>query len=84
MNFKLSTDAGDVDLFGEVTGLGGFEEVLKFSERLDLYDFSCNILSLEGLIKSKKRLGRPKDLKVIPELEALLERSQFHKKRKKS
>jgi hypothetical protein len=31
------------------------------------------ILSLEGLIKAKRALGRTKDLLVLPELEALRE-----------
>ena len=32
-----------------------------------------HVMTLEGLIVSKKATGRPKDLKLVPELEALLE-----------
>jgi hypothetical protein len=33
----------------------------------------CRVLTLEGLIKSKKAAGRAKDLMLLPELEALVE-----------
>jgi predicted DNA-binding transcriptional regulator YafY len=39
----------------------------------------CKVLSLEGLIKSKKAAGRAKDLRLLPELEALFEVSQLQK-----
>jgi predicted nucleotidyltransferase len=73
LNFTLSTDIGDLDLIGEVTGLGNYERVIEFSEVLDIYGIPCHVMTLEGLIVSKKAVGRPKDLKLITELEALLE-----------
>ena len=73
LNFTLSTDIGDVDLIGEVAGLGSYDQVVEFSELLDIYGLPCNVMTLEGLIVSKKAVGRPKDLRLIPELEALLE-----------
>ncbi len=72
LNFTLTTDAGDIDLVGEVTGLGNYEKVSQYSETLQIYELACQVLTLEGLIKSKKALRRPKDLGVIKELEALL------------
>lgn len=60
-------------MVGEVTGLGNYDWVIKFSEVLDIYGIPCHVMTLEGLIVSKKAAGRPKDLKLIPELEALLE-----------
>jgi hypothetical protein len=36
LNFTLTTDLGDLDLLGEVTGLGGYAEVLSVSQELQL------------------------------------------------
>jgi hypothetical protein len=73
MNFTLSTDLGDIDLFGEVTGIGGYEEAKTLSVNLVLYGLECAVLSLDGLIRSKRAAGRPKDLLTLPEIEALRE-----------
>lgn len=73
LNFTLSTDVGDIDLLGEVKGVGEYNEVVKRSERFQIYDIECYILTLEGLIMSKKAVGRPKDLRLLTELEALLQ-----------
>ena len=73
LNFTLSTDVGDIDLLGEVKGVGEYSEVVKCSERLQIYDIECYILTLEGLIKAKIAVGRPKDLRLLTELEALLQ-----------
>jgi len=71
LNFTLITDAGDLDLLGEMSGLGTYANVRAHSEETELYGYSVWILTLEGLIISKQAAGRPKDLRVIPELKAL-------------
>jgi hypothetical protein len=38
------------------------------------------VLTLEGLIKAKRAVGRAKDLRILPELEALLELRKAAKK----
>ena len=73
LNFTLTTDLGALDLLGEVAGLGGYAELLSFSEELELYGIGFKVLTLEGLIKNKRIVGRQKDLMLLPELEALLE-----------
>jgi hypothetical protein len=73
MNFTLTTDVGDIDLFGEVAGIGGYKDVNVFSISLVLFGFQCAVLSLEGLIRSKRAAARPKDLLILPEIEALRE-----------
>jgi predicted nucleotidyltransferase len=73
MNFTLNTDLGAVDVLGEVTGLGGYQAALQFSEEMEVFGLACKVFTLEGLIKSKKAAGRLKDLMLLPELEALLE-----------
>lgn len=73
LNFTLKTDLGDIDLLGEVAGLGGFEQVLASSVSVALFGVACAVLSLEALIEAKRAAGRPKDRLILPELEALRE-----------
>ncbi|MDI6736320.1 MAG: nucleotidyltransferase [bacterium] len=73
LNFTFTTDIGDIDILGEIKGIGTYDEVIKHSEVIQIYDMPCNVLTIEGLIKSKKTVGRPKDEAVIKEMEAILE-----------
>lgn len=73
LNFTLTTDFGDIDLLGEVTGGGGYQELLPFSEELIVFGAKCRFVTLERLIQLKRAAGRPKDLEVLAELQALLE-----------
>ncbi len=73
LNFTLQTDLGDVDLLGEVSGLGSFEQVRAAAVRATLFGVECAVLSLDGLIVAKRTAGRRKDLLILPELEALRE-----------
>lgn len=73
MNFTLTTDLGELDLWGEVLGIGQYAEVKALSVSLELFGRACHVLSLQGLIRSKRAVGRTKDLLVLPELEALQE-----------
>lgn len=73
LNFTFSTDIGDIDLIGEIQGIGYYNDALKYSETMEIYGIPCHVLTIEGLIKSKKSAGRPKDEPVIKELKALLE-----------
>jgi len=72
-NFTLSTDLGNIDLLGEVTGLGGYEQAREQSVVMNLFGMQCLVLSLDALINTKRAAGRAKDLLVLPELEALRE-----------
>jgi hypothetical protein len=62
LNFTLRCEAGDIDLLGEVPGLGAFSEVLAASEEVELYGHPVHILTLDGLERSKRAAGRAKDL----------------------
>ena len=74
LNFTLATDLGDLDLLGEVAGLGEYEAVRAASETLAMYgNHPMQILTIEGLLSAKHAAGRAKDIEVILELEALLE-----------
>jgi len=80
LNFTLATGIGDLDILGEVTGLGNYEEVFAFSEEMDIFGIPCRVLTLEGLIKAKEACGRAKDLRLLPELKALQEIRKSRKK----
>jgi hypothetical protein len=71
LNFALNTDLGDVDVLGDVKGIGFYEQVLAQSEAKMLFDFSVRVLTLEGLIASKTAAGRLKDRNHLLELEEL-------------
>ena len=73
LNFTFSTDLGDIDIFGEIAGLGTFAEVVKDSEELILFGYPVRVLSLDGLIRAKRATARRKDLIIVPELEAIRE-----------
>lgn len=83
LNFTFSTDLGDIDIFGEVSGLGSYSEVLRETEEMTLFGFSVHVLSLEGLVRAKRATARRKDLTIVPELEALRELQKKQDKRKK-
>lgn len=71
LNFTFTTDLGDLDLLGEVTGLGSYDTVKAQAEEIELYQYRVWVLTLAGLIRSKEAAGRPKDLRLLPELQAL-------------
>jgi predicted nucleotidyltransferase len=73
LNFRLSTDLGDIDFLGEVSGLGEFAGVKAASDVMKVGAIQVHVLSLDGLIKSKSAAGRSRDLYVLPELRALEE-----------
>lgn len=71
LNFTLTTAIGDVDLLGEVTGGGTYDDLLPASEPVPLFGLTCRCATLEALIRMKRAAGRPKDLEALAELEAL-------------
>ncbi|MCU1310330.1 MAG: hypothetical protein JWO20_1455 [Candidatus Angelobacter sp.] len=73
MNFTLETDLGDIDLMGDLSGVGQFPEVARDAVIVPLHGVSCQVASLDVVIRSKRAAGRPKDLAALPELEALKE-----------
>ena len=73
LNFTLTTTLGDIDLLGEVTGGGGFEQLRPHAEPVELEGRQCLVVGLETLIALKRAAGRAKDREALAELEALLE-----------
>lgn len=70
-NLYLVTDAGQLDVLSEVTGVGAYEAIAARADELDLGAFRCKVLCLDDLIRAKRALGRPKDIRVALELEAI-------------
>jgi predicted nucleotidyltransferase len=72
-NFTLDTDIGNIDLLGEVAGVGDYSTVKASAVEMRICNIMVRVISLEDLIKAKRAAGRTKDLLVLPELEALRE-----------
>ena len=73
LNFTLETSAGDIDLLGEVTGGGGYRDLMPHTIEVVLFRAPVRCLDLEWLIATKRAAGRPRDLEAIAELQALRE-----------
>jgi len=73
VNFTLTTKAGAIDLLGEITGGGEYDDLLPHSLTITIFNRKVQLLDLPWLIHVKRAAGRPKDFEVIAELEALQE-----------
>jgi len=76
LNFTLTTALGSLDLLGEVTGGGGYMDLVLSATSVTYQGSSYLCVTLPKLIALKRAAGRPKDLEVIAELEALLEETR--------
>ena len=70
-NFTFTTTEGDMDILGEVAGLGDYSSVDQHAVSMPVEGYDCRVLTLEALILSKKAAGRRRDLEMVHELEAL-------------
>lgn len=75
LNFTLTTDAGDLDLLGEVKGVKRFEDALPGAIEYEIYERPTLIMGLSDLIRSKKAADREKDRIHLKELEELKKRN---------
>ena len=73
LNFTLTTDAGALDLLGYMSGGGDYDEILPFTEGLNVHGRERRTLTLDALIRAKRAAGRTKDLQAVSILEALRE-----------
>lgn len=71
LNFTLTTAAGDIDLLGEITGGGRYEDLLPHTMEIELFGHRCLCLDLEWLIRTKRAAGRPRDFEALAELQLL-------------
>jgi predicted nucleotidyltransferase len=77
LNFTLTTTLGDIDLLGEITGGGSYENLLQDTIVLHIFGIECRCVTLRRLIILKRAAGRPRDLDAIAELEAILEEGDY-------
>lgn len=73
LNFTLVTELGDLDLFGEISGGGSYENLLADSFEVEAFGVGFRCVNLPALIRIKEAAGRPKDLEAVAELRVLLE-----------
>jgi predicted nucleotidyltransferase len=71
LNFTLITKLGPIDMLGEITGGGTYEQLLASTVIVTAFGVNCRCITLERLIEVKRAAGRTKDLEAIAELEAL-------------
>ena len=72
-NLYISTALGRLDLLGE-TPIGDYAGLAERAVPMTLAGVQVQVISLDDLIAIKRALGRPKDLLVATELEAIRER----------
>lgn len=68
LNFTLRSSAGDVDLLGELTGIGTYAAVERLSVIMNVYGHEVRVLDLDGLERAKRAAGRLKDLSDLAEI----------------
>lgn len=73
-NLYIETDLGQIDVLGEIAGLGAYDEVAGHAVTVDLDGRSCRVLSIDSLIQAKRAMGRPQDLRAVQLLEAVRDR----------
>ncbi len=73
LNFTLTTTLCDLVLLGEAGGGGEFDNLIRNANVAEIDGASFPFASLPDLIRTKRAVGRPKDLEALAELEILLE-----------
>jgi len=71
-SLTLTTDLGDIDLLGRISGIGGYDDLLPYIVELNMRGTPVPVLNLEGLIVNKRAAARNKDLSALPHIEATL------------
>lgn len=76
LNFTLTTDLGDVDILGEIAGVGDYAQVAKGSSDLRVGDSVILVMDLDTLERAKRAAGRAKDLLDLAEIAEIRRRSR--------
>jgi hypothetical protein len=75
LNFTLTTDLGDLDILGEIPGIGSYAQVSAGSSELSVGEVRIRVMDLETLERSKRAAGRAKDLLDLAEIAEIRRRS---------
>jgi hypothetical protein len=75
LNFTLTTDLGDVDILGEIPGVGGYAQVAAGSSDLSVGDTRVLVMDLDALERAKRAAGRAKDLLDLAEIAEIRRRA---------
>lgn len=70
-SFTLETDAGGLDVFGDVPGAPPYGDLAARAMAVDLGGLEIRVAGLDDLIRMKQASGRPQDLGDIAALTAL-------------
>ena len=70
----LSTTAGDLDLLGEVAGVGAFADVARDAVTMELQGRRVRVMSLDTLERAKRAAGRRRDLLDLAEIREIRRR----------
>jgi predicted nucleotidyltransferase len=76
LNFTLTTELGDIDLFGELVGGDTYQDLLAHSFEVEGFGVRFKCVDLPTLIRIKEETGRPKDREAVAELRVLLQERQ--------
>jgi hypothetical protein len=76
LNFTLETAKGELDLLGEITGIGEFDSVSRAAIEMELYGRRVRVLGLDGLERAKRSAGRLKDLADLAYIAELKKRKR--------
>lgn len=70
-NLNLVTDAGVIDILGELSGVGGFGDLNGKTVQARVGELTCRMLDLDTLILAKQTAGRQKDIEGVKHLEVM-------------
>lgn len=70
--WHLTSGSGPIDLSFRIDGVGDYQMLSRDAETRTVFGLHVVVASLEHVIASKRAVARPKDLRVLPELEELL------------
>jgi hypothetical protein len=68
---RHETEAGPIDVVPRAAAIGGFEDVATIE--LSLGELAVRVITIDDVIASKEKLGRPKDMAALPALYATRE-----------
>jgi hypothetical protein len=75
LNFTLSAEPGDIDILGEVPGVGGYDKVSMDAVPMEVYGHRVLVMSLTALEQAKRAAGRLKDIADLAEIQDIRRRS---------